>query len=257
MGTFLKITTDQKKFQSKLKVQPMIHPANLIGDQLRLFIFKIFQTLLCIGLMPIFAFQSFAHAESKHQLTLGVETSSIHYTENSIHSSQLNLSAMAHYRYYLSNSKLNFNLGGYYPLSVLTSNMNQTAEYLGFDSSLGYRLTHPSIQPVFNLTLGGFYDSMLVQNQAYGFSNMFGPQLGFTLTEPFSLSHSLCLFVRYAVGIDHGLRFASINKYEIGAIGYYRKIFTLIMIKKLNVQPPQDSRVISSQTINLGLGLTL
>lgn len=145
-----------------------------------------------------------------------IAISSIHYKEGSIRYSAITLSGKVSTRYALSPR---WDLGGSAHLTLLpvqqTSGGN-TARFLGVNARVGYSPEFPPSPWRLSILTGLYYTRMIVSNDAFGFTDMVGPQLFPVLARRFSQGDSAMIYLKLSP-VTNKLSLLSLSNREMAA----------------------------------------
>jgi hypothetical protein len=128
----------------------------------------------------------------------GLNFSFISYDESSLAApfteKALTFKAGVSYRAYPS--RLSLEAGGYYTLAAISKSSAETAKFLGLNLRLGYALPFVAEPWSLSLQAGLYYTTMFVTNNAFGFTNMAGPQFYPSLRREFGNGNSIQLYFK-------------------------------------------------------------
>jgi hypothetical protein len=195
----------------------------------------------------------------RFRFTPGVNVSFINYDESSLPApyTEKALTFKASLGYQLQpSSPVSLEAGGYYTLLPISKSTGETAKFLGLNLRLGYTIPSSS---AWSLSFQGglYYLSMFVTNNAFGFSNMAGPQLYPTLRYDMASGNAIQLYVKVSpVTTGTGKLFADREiagggAYIIGLGGGHTMPITFDISSLLLHLEGVD---ISSSTVSFGFG---
>jgi hypothetical protein len=196
---------------------------------------------------------------SRFHFTPGLDLSFISYDESSLPASvsEKALTLKAGFSYVPLPSRFSIEAGGYYTLAALSKSRAETAKFLGLDFRLGYSL--PDVHDPWSLSLqaGLYYETMFVTSNAFGFTNVAGPEFYPVLKRELGGGNAIRFYAKISpVTTASGKLFSSREiagggAYVIGFGNGHSMPITLDVSSLLLNLPGQQ---ISSSTVSLGFG---
>ncbi len=162
-----------------------------------------------------------------HPFSPSLGISMLHYTEGtSIDFSEIATTVKLGYRVDLKPPRFDLGINAFFTAFALSSTLarapsgfnNVSVKYLGFNAKVGYLLYQ---DPSWRIALygGGYYTTMFVTGNSFGFNNLSGPQL-FPVVSTFFGSNSLSAYLKFSP-VGEGFNIASLSDREIaGGISY-------------------------------------
>ena len=196
-----------------------------------------------------------------HFFTAGLGLTQATYNESyNLSLKQINITGELAYTYISHmRSKWIFTSTVFGTLMELTRNIpSKSARYLSGHAQVGYKFQPLDTDWQFDLFLGMYYNTMIVPDKSFGYSNMYGPQIYPKITKRLSQNDSITLFLKYAAIVDQGIHFS--QSYETGAGMIWNntssKLHAITLdLTQLNLKPRGYDVSIQGTSITLGFSI--
>ncbi len=169
--------------------------------------------------------------------------------------------------YWLSPGTWDLGLSGYVTALPLSESESHSVRFLGVNFRGGYTLPFISKPWEVRILAGGYYTSMIVGTNAFGFSGMMGPQFFPTLRREWGNGKSALAYFKFSpVAGDLSLLSMSNREIALGAVATMGKLWNrnplsvTLDFARIDLEipvPEQESQTsqISSQSISFGVAL--